>query len=464
MSFELSRREVIYSTGSQLFALTAIGNVNLLAADQDFRHSQGPLALQAPHFRSSAKRVIWFFMNGGPSHLDTFDPKQALEKYDGTRPPGSEQETLNQTGNIVPSPFAFRRYGESGIEVSELYRHVASCIDDICVVRSMHTDVVAHEQGQYLMNNGSRLPHFPALGSWLLYALGSENQDLPGYITLCPNGPPPKGKTLWNSGFLPSPYQGCYVNPAGRTLPHLQNPFLSATGQRRQLDLLKNLNERHLRRRGGADDRLSARIHSIEQAFRMKDSVTDALDISRETKSSRARYGEGAYAEMCLLARRLSERGVRMVQLFHSTDAGKGWDSHAENDRQQAKCSRETDQPIAALLKDLKERGLLDETLLIWSGEFGRTPVKELPKGGRDHNRHGFSVWLAGGGTKGGTVYGATDELGYRAVEDRMHIHDLHATLLHLFGLDHEKLTYRYSGRDFRLTDVHGEVARKILA
>ena len=459
---EISRRRLVSFLGSGALGLTAMGNVRQLCADESYRYSNGPLAPKAPHFKPRAKRLIWFFMNGGPSHLDTFDPKPALEKYDGTKPPGTDRETLNQTGVIARSPFTFKRYGRSGIEVSELCPWTGSCIDDICVIRSLHTDLVAHEQAQYLMNNGSRLPQFPALGSWLVYALGSENQDLPGYITLCPSGPPPKGKTLWNNGFLPSPYQGCYVNPARRTLPYIDNKFLSSVGQRRQLDLLRSLNERHLEQRDGVDDRLAARIHSIEQAYRMKDTAVEAMDISQESDETRVRYGNGAYAQMCLLARRLSERGVRILQLFHSTNAGDGWDSHAKNDELQTMCTRQTDQPISALLRDLKERGLLDETLVVWSGEFGRTPVKQ-GSDGRDHNRHGFSIWMAGGGVKRGMVYGATDELGYDAVENRMHVHDMQATILHLFGLDHERLTYRYSGRDFRLTDVYGNVAKAII-
>jgi hypothetical protein len=404
-------------------------------------------------------------MNGGPSHVDTFDPKPALTKYAGQRPPGANLDTERKTFNLFPSPFAFRPRGQSGLPVSDLFPLVGQCADDLCVIRSMHTDIPNHEPGLLMMCSGSSLPIRPSFGSWILYGLGSENRDLPGFVVLCPGRPGVVGPQLWGNSFLPGVYQGCHVNHANlnpkNVIAHLNNPAaLPRPAQREQLDLLQAMNVQHLAARPG-DHALDARIQSMEMAFRMQVEAQDVFDLSNESKATREMYGKGDFNDGCILARRLVERGVRVVQLHYGSK--ENWDSHESTDHH-AQCARRVDRPIAALLKDLKSRGLLEDTLVLWGGEFGRTPTAEGKSTGRDHNHYGFSVWLAGGGVKGGLAYGATDEFGFTATENRTHVHDLHATLLHLMGMDHEKLTYRYSGRDFRLTDVSGKVATGILA
>ncbi len=399
-------------------------------------------------------------MNGGPSQVDTFDPKPALEKNAGKVVEGTKRSKGG--GKLLPSPFKFQKYGQSGIEVSELFPHVARRIDDLCIIRSMHTNTPNHEPSLLMMNSGETQPTRPSMGSWLTYGLGSENQNLPGYVVLCP-GKPVVGPQLWSNSFLPGIYQGTHINNARvdpkNVIKHLANDHLSRRAQRRQLDLLRQMNEAHLQERG-RDDQLEARIASLEMAFRMQTEAQEAFDLTRETALTRKQYGDGPFASACLIARRLAERGVRMTQIYYGND--QPWDDHADilNHRKHA---QQSDQPIAALLTDLKSRGLLDETLVIWGGEFGRTPASEGSKG-RDHNSKGFTMWLAGGGIKGGMVHGATDEFGSTAIEKKVHVHDLHATILYLLGIDHERLTFRYSGRDFRLTDVYGEVVREILA
>jgi len=456
----ISRRDVLRSLGGGL------GSIGLAAAlgQQSAEAATDPLAPKAPHFRPRAKRLIHLFMNGGPSHVDTFDPKPALVKYAGQRPPGANLKTERQTFNLFPSPFKFLPSGKSGLEVSSLFSKLAGCADDLCVIRSMHTDIPNHEPGLLMMTCGSNQPIRPSFGSWLLYGLGSENRDLPGFVVLCPGRPGVVGPQLWSSSFLPGMYQGCHVVNRGMkpdgVIAHLANPALPRSAQREQLDLLNAMNERHLASRPG-DAALEARINSMEMAFRMQTEAPGVFDLSKESLKTREMYGKGDFNDGCLLARRLVERGVRVVQLHY--DAQQNWDSHESTDHQ-ASCVRRVDQPIAALLTDLKARGLLEDTMVLWGGEFGRTPTAEGNSTGRDHNHYGFSVWLAGGGVKGGMSYGATDEFGFTAVEKRTHVHDLHATILHLMGLDHEKLTYRYSGRDFRLTDVHGKVADAIIA
>ncbi len=366
------------------------------------------------------------------------------------------------TAPLMGSPFTAQRHGQSGIEVSELFPEVGRCIDDICVIRSMWTDNPNHEPGLLLMNSGNMQPIRPSMGSWLTYALGSDNQNLPGFIVLCP-GKPVVGPQLWSNSFLPGIYQGTHINNSNinpRTIiQDVNNRYLSPSAQRSQLDLLQQMNQAHLDQRG-PDEQLESRIASLEMAFRMQGEAVEAFDINRETQATRRLYGDGEFANGCLLARRLAERGVRMIQIYYGN--GQPWDDHADilNHR---KHSEKTDRPIAALIRDLKSRGLLEDTLIVWGGEFGRTPTSEGAKG-RDHHSLGFSMWLAGGGVKGGMVHGATDEFGVHAVDGRVHVHDLHATILHLMGLDHEKLTYRYSGRDFRLTDVHGRVVHEIIA
>lgn len=422
---------------------------------------------RGPHFTPKAKRVIHFFLNGGPSHVDTFDPKLALLKYAG-QPLPQTLLTERKTGAAFPSPFKFERYGQSGIEVSELFTKTAQHIDDIAVIRSMQAQVPNHEPSLMLMNCGDSIQTRPSLGSWLMYGLGSENQNLPGFVAMCPGGQPVKGAENWQSAFLPGAMQGTYVDSqhttVDRLIENIRSPHATPEAQRRQLDLLRTLNQAHRRER--LDPRLDARIESFERAFRMQTEATDAFDVSREPQHVRDLYGSGVHGRQTLIARRLLERGVRFVQLWHG--AGQPWDNHEKIEENHRKLSAELDQPIAALLSDLKSRGMLEDTLVIWGGEFGRTPTVEMSgntsKLGRDHNHYGLSVWMAGGGIKGGTVYGSTDEFGFAAVENAVSVHDLHATILHLMGLDHERLTYRYSGRDFRLTDVEGNVVKELLA
>jgi hypothetical protein len=421
-----------------------------------------PLAPRPPHFPARARRVIFLFMNGGPSHVDTFDPKPELYRHAGQDSPTGTVTGRRKRGKIMASPFSARPRGQSGIEVTELFPHLAASIDELCVIRSMYTDNPNHEPSLLMMNSGNMQPIRPSLGSWLTFGLGTENQNLPGFVVLCP-GKPVVGPQLWSNSFLPGIYQGTHIRNQAidpdRIIRDVTNRSLSPVAQRAQLDLLQALNHEHLDARG-QDDELEARIGSLEMAFRMQFEAREAFDMARETAATRTLYGTGEFASACLIARRLVERGVRVVQVYYGNN--QPWDDHQDINRHRDHAQK-SDQPIAALLKDLKARGLLDETLVIWGGEFGRTPYSEGAKG-RDHHSLGFSMWLAGGGVKGGFVHGATDELGMQAVENRMHVHDLHATILHLMGLDHERLTYRYSGRDFRLTDVSGRVARQILA
>ena len=453
----MNRREMLSRTGGGFASLGLAG----VLADQGLLAAESPLNPKAPHFRPKAKRIIHLFMNGGPSQVDTFDPKPALEKYHGQRPPGADRKTERNTGGLFKSPFEFKRSGQSGIPVSEIFPEVAKCIDDICVIRSMHTDVPNHEPSLLMMNSGITQPIRPSMGSWLCYGLGVENQDLPGFVVLCP-GKPVVGPQLWSNGFLPGIYQGCHIEKLDpkKIVDHINNKHLTPGTQRQQLDLINRLNDLHSDQRSG-DDQLESRIQSLEVAFKMQTKAPEAFDITKETEATRKLYGEGQFADSCLTARRLVERGVRMVQVYYG--GGQPWDDHGNIENGHRDKGQKSDQAIAGLLRDLKSRGLLDDTLVLWGGEFGRTPVSEGGNG-RDHNHHGFSVWLAGGGIKGGMTYGSTDEFGFAAVENKVHVHDLHATILHLMGLDHENLTYRYSGRDFRLTDVHGRVVHDIPA
>jgi hypothetical protein len=428
--------------------------------------STTPLAPKKPHFAPKAKQVVHLFMNGGPSHVDTFDPKPALDKYHGKPLPTANLRTERKTGAAMRSPFAFKRYGQSGIEVSELFAQTAESIDDICVIRSMQAEVPNHEPSLMLMNCGDgRLPR-PSMGAWITYGLGSENQNLPGFIVMCPGGYPIVATQNWRSAFLPGAYQGTYIDSQHTELPKLieniRNNTQTPAEQRQQLDLVRALNERHLAQRPG-DALLEARLQSFELAYRMQFEAAEAFDISREPTKTRDLYGNGTHGRQLLITRRLLERGVRFVQVW--SGSGQPWDNHDNLEKQHRDLARSWDQPIAAFLRDLQQRGMLETTLVMWGGEFGRTPVAELPQlNGRDHNHYGFSMWLAGGGIRGGRVHGATDEFGFAAVENKVHVHDLHATVLHLLGFDHEKLTYRYAGRDFRLTDVHGQVVREIVA
>ncbi|MDB4378060.1 DUF1501 domain-containing protein, partial [Akkermansiaceae bacterium] len=419
-----------------------------------------------------AKAVIHLFMNGGPSQVDTFDPKPELDKYDGKKIP-LDLSTERPTGAAMKSPFAFKKYGESGLEVSELFPRVGACADDLCVIRSMHADVPNHEPSLLLMNCGDSRLSRPSVGSWVTYGLGTENQNLPGFVSMCPGGYPISRTQNWQAGFLPAAYQGNYVDTKNsdpkKLIEHIVPKHLERNRQREQLDFLRGLNEQHAEARG-RDQGLEARLESFELAYRMQLEATDAFDISKEPQYIRDLYGDTLQGRQMLIARRLIERGVRFVQVWHG--AGQPWDNHDDLEKNHRRLAGECDQAIAALITDLKMRGLLDETLVVWGGEFGRTPVVEMPKpgsnagkiNGRDHNHYGFTTWMAGGGVKGGHVHGETDEFGFAAVRDKVHVHDLHATMLHLLGFDHEELTYRYSGRDFRLTDVHGKVIEEILA
>jgi hypothetical protein len=421
-----------------------------------------PLAAKAPHFAPRAKRVIHFFLNGGPSHIDTFDPKPKLREIAG-KPLPKTLRTERKTGGALPSPFKFQKYGQCGLEVSELFAKTAAHADDIAVIRSMYAQVPNHEPSLMLMNCGDSVQSRPSVGSWLLYGLGTENQNLPGFIAMCPGGYPVSGVANWKAGFLPGGFQGTYIDSKHKQVEQLiqniRNSHTSRAAQRKQLDLLMAMNEEHRQTRD--DPRLDAKIQSFELAFRMQTEATEVFETNDEPKYIKEMYGTGVHARQTLIARRLLERGVRYVQLWHG--AGQPWDAHSDVAGNHRKLAAQIDQPIAALLTDLKQRGMLDDTLVIWGGEFGRTPVSEGGSG-RDHNHYGFTVWMAGGGIRGGTTYGATDEFGFKAVENPVSVHDFHATILHLLGFDHERLTYRYAGRDFRLTDVHGELVRAIIS
>ena len=437
----------------------------LAAGDAD------PLGIKPPHFAPKAKRVIFLFMSGGPSHVDLFDPKPKLAAMNG-QPLPFEKPKLERTktGNLLASPWQFAKHGQSGTDVSELLPNLASCVDDMCVVRSMVADNINHNGACLQMNTGEQAFSRPSMGSWLLYGLGSENRDLPGFVVLSP-AQPAQGAPLWGSSFLPASYQGTLVADLKRPVANLGNDRFSTAQQRVQLDLLRDLNQLHAAQRE-EDSRLSARIESFELAFRMQQQAPEAFDIERESPETKKLYGldnpvTETFGRQCLMARRISERGVRMVQVYHTTTSKRSscqlWDQHGSLREELANNCAATDQPIAALLRDLKARGLLQDTLVVWGGEFGRTPTAE-GNNGREHHPFGFTMWLAGGGIKGGLVHGATDEFGWHSIENRVHVHDLHATILHLMGLDHERLTYRYSGRDYRLTDVAGNVVKAILA
>lgn len=468
----LTRRELLGRVGTGFAGLGLMGLLSESAGAQGVSGGQNPMAPKSPHFRARAKRVIFLFMNGGPSQVDTFDPKPALLKYAGQKIP-LELPTERKTGAALPSPFAFQKHGQSGLEVSELFPHVAKHADDLCVIRSMRADVPNHEPSLMLMNCGDARQVRPSMGSWVLYGLGTENQNLPGFISMCPGGYPIQETQNWQSGFLPGVLAGTYIDPnqtdIEKIVENIRNHYVLPTEQREQLDLVQRLNRRHLAKRE-ADPALEARIQSFELAYRMQMEATDAFDVGREPPETRTLYGPGNFARQCLIARRLAERGVRFIQLWHG--AGQPWDSHDDIAIAHRNLAKESDQAIGALLTDLKRLGMLEETLVIWGGEFGRTPTVEMPTpganagkmNGRDHNHYGFTYWMAGGGVRGGTVYGSTDEFGFRAQEKPVHVHDLHATILHLLGFDHTKLTFRHAGRDFRLTDVHGNIVREILA
>lgn len=451
----ITRRNLLKTIGAG-FPMTAFAQM-----------SATPASPKQPHFAARAKHVIFLFLNGGPSQVDTFDPKPALQKFHGKPMPTPNLKSERKTGNLLGSPFTFKKYGQSGIEVSEIFPEVGSVIDDFCVIRSMHTERPNHEPSLLLTNCGQRLPGHPSMGSWITYGLGTVNQNLPGFVVLCP-GLPVLGPILWTSAYLPGLFQGTYVpnneKEIDKLLPNLRNARYSKPEQTAQLELLQNLNRRQMQREG-PDPQLEAGIQSMEVAFRMQTEAAEAFDITREPAPVRASYGDGDFARGCLMAARLVERGVRMVQVYYGDD--QPWDSH-DDILDHRRLARLADRPIAALIRDLKQRGLLNETIVVVTGEFGRTPATEVSglvkvQNGRDHNNHGYSSLVAGGGFRGGMTYGATDDFGFQAVENPVDVHDLHATMLHQLGLDHTRLTYRYSGRDFRLTDVHGNLIKAII-
>ncbi len=448
MHHTFTRRDMLRSVGAGLGSVALAG----MLAEERTR--------AATHFPAKAKHSIVLFMPGGPSQVDLFDPKPALARFAGQRPDSVNLRTERTTGGLLPSPFVFRKHGQSGLEISELLPNLAAIADDLCIVRSMYTFNPTHTPARSLFHSGNIAATRPSMGSWISYGLGSENQNLPGFVVLSPGG---SGGAGLRNGFLPTRHQGVAfddsVTDPERMIRHLRNQQLTLTAQRRQLDLIQQLNREHERTVGG-DEMLEARIQAMETAFRMQTEASDAFDIRNEPAAIREQYGNSPFAIGCILARRLVERGVRTVHVYYGP--GQPWDDHSRiGQNLRARCP-DMDRASAALIRDLKRRGLLDETAVIWGGEFGRTPVSESGDG-RDHNPYGFTMFMAGGGFKGGTCHGVTDEFGFRAMENRVSIHDLHATLLHLLGLDHERLTYRYAGRDFRLTDVYGEVVRDVL-
>ena len=465
-SILVTRREALVRSGLGLGAL-ALGNLLAEAEDASPASSLSP---RPPQQFGRAKRVIHLFMNGGPSQLDTFHRKPMLEKFHGRKLPGAAERAKDRRlgGVAMASPFKWKRHGECGLEVSELFPRVGAHADDLCVIRSMRSPVPNHEPGLMMMNTGSiQLPR-PSVGSWLLYGLGTANQSLPGFVVLCPSGLPTAESANWRNAFLPGIYQGTHIDTS-RTDPeelisNIRNDVMLEKQQRRQLSYIQRLNQLHLRERR-AVPQLEARIQSLELAFRMQSEALDAFDTRREPEAIREMYGDTVVGRQILMARRLAERGVRYVQVF--SGARQPWDSHNNLQAAHTRLARDHDRPIAALLADLKQRGMLEDTLVVWGGEMGRTPTVQLPvtaKQGRDHHTEGFTVWMAGGGARGGTVHGETDEVGLEIVRDPVEVHDLHATILHLMGFDHERLTYRYAGRDFRLTDVHGRVVEDLLA
>jgi len=457
------------------FGAMALGNLltHTLGASSALAASINPLAVKAPQFAPKAKRIIHLFMNGGPSQVDTFDPKPKLAEYAGKPLPMPNLKTERKTGAAMASPYKFKKYGQSGTEISEIFEKTAQHADELCVIRSMNADVPNHEPSLLLMNCGDARQIRPSVGSWITYGLGTENQNLPGFVVMCPGGYPIQESQNWQAGFLPGVYAGTYIDPEkqelNKLIEHVEPKYASQAEQRRQLDLLMKLNRAHEERRN-REAQLESRIQSFELAYRMQMEASDAFDTSREPKHIQEMYGPGIHARQLMMARRLLERGVRYVQCW--SGAGQPWDNHDDLEVNHRKLAQGWDQPIAALLTDLKQRGMLEDTLVIWGGEFGRTPVVEMPTAGanagkingRDHNHYGFSMWLAGGGARGGYVHGATDEFGFKAEEKPVHVHDLHATILALLGFNHEQFTYRYAGRDFRLTDVHGAVVRELMA
>ncbi|HEV2293166.1 MAG TPA: DUF1501 domain-containing protein [Tepidisphaeraceae bacterium] len=477
-----NRREMLktFANGFGMIGLAGLVAQDSLASStgdawlknlRDPARAAQPLASRPPMHPAKPKRVIFLFMSGGPSHIDTFDPKPLLATHNGKPPPFALPKLeRTKTGNLLASPWSFNEHGQCGTHVSELFPNIARCVDDLCVIRSMVADNINHNGACLQMNTGEQAFSRPSLGSWLTYGIGSENRNLPGFIVISP-AQPAQGAPLWSNSFLPAAYQGTLVSDLANPIANLSNPRFAQNVQRAQLDALQQLNALHQVKRE-EDSRLSARIESFELAYRMQAEAPEAFDVGREDAETLKLYGVGepatdVFGRQCLMARRLVERGVRVVQVYHTQTSTRSscqlWDQHSGLKTGLLENCLATDQPVAALIQDLKRRGMLDDTLVIWGGEFGRTPTAEGADG-REHHPFGFTMFLAGGGVKAGMTYGATDDFGWHAVENRVHVHDLHATILHLMGIDHEKLTYRYGGRDYRLTDVHGNVVRDILA
>jgi hypothetical protein len=466
MKRNLSRRDWIASLTGGMGAVGLAGmfadDLQAAAVKQALAKPAGAVPMKFPNFTPKAKSNIVLFMRGGPSQMDMFDPKPALLKYQGQRPASVNLRTERTTGGLLPSPFEFKQYGRGGVQVSSLLPNIASVIDEICVIKSTYTFNPTHTPGCNLFHTGNIAATRPSMGSWISYGLGSENKNLPGFVVL---NPVPQGDLgLSRSGFLPARHQGTHFDDSvvepDKMIKYLQNKDLDKDKQRKQLDLIQSLNQEH-ERSFGQDEFLEGRIQSMETAYSMQFEAMDVFDIRKETQATREMYGDTHFAHGCLMARRLVERGVRTVHVFYGP--GQPWDDHSKIEKNLKERCPDMDKACAALIKDLKQRGLLDDTLVTWGGEFGRTPVSESGDG-RDHNPYGFTTWMAGGGIKGGMSYGETDEFGFKAVEKSVSVHDLHATMLNQLGIDHTKLTYRYAGRDFRLTDVYGEVVRDIIA
>ena len=470
MSAPLSRRELLVraASGFGAVALSALAGDPAFGLTPSADRRTNPLAPQATHFPAKAKNVIFLFMDGGPSQVDTFDPKPRLDRENGQAIQAKVQPTqFDNVGKVLASPWKFRPYGESGIPVSDLFPHVATCVDDLAIIRSMVADFSEHTNANYFMHTGNGQQGRPSMGAWLTYGLGSECQNLPGFVVLNSGMIPPGGWDCFGSGFLPAAYQGSSFQKGEQPVADLARREKTAELQRKKLDLMRAL-DRSVLERAGPDDKLESAIANYELAFRMQTAVPELMDLADESQATQQLYGlddpvTEPYGRQCLVARRLVERGVRFVELLCQNLGHDRWDQHSNLKEGHQNNARATDKPIAGLLKDLKSRGLLDETLVVWGGEFGRTPMAQGTNG-RDHNPFGFSMWLAGGGIRGGTVYGATDDYGYYAIENKVEVHDLHATMLHLLGMDHKRLTFRFGGRDMRLTDVHGNLINGILA
>ena len=503
----VTRREALKRVGNGFGFMALAGMVGQSMARADaFVGQDGSLGVAKLDYPQRVKRVIFLFMNGGLSTIDAFDPKPMLDKYDGQPLPGGSIKTERRTGELMKSPFEFKKYGECGMDVSDLWPYLGECADDIAWVRSVYTEIPNHEPSCLMLNTGANQAGRPSMGAWLTYGLGTENENLPGFVVLCPDIPTTVGPPLWSNGFLPAIHQGTYISnkvntgePGGapaapkkvsdekaadgeekeqrdvkieknfdpkKLVSYVNNPRFALTEQRRELDLLEKL-EGIRRTETGSDMQVEATIKSMEIAYRMQTEAPEVFDIRKETQATLNLYGEGFVARGCLQAVRLVEKGVRMVQVYYSK--GDPWDAHGDIFAHRVN-AKNSDQAFAAVIKDLKSRGLWDDTLVVCGSEFGRTPVREVGgnsgnvKRGRDHNPFGFTMWLAGGAVKGGTIYGATDDFGFKAVEKPVHVHDIHATILYLMGIDHTKLTYRYSGRDFRLTDVAGNVLHELIA